>query len=97
MKASIFSARYPSTHFDSVVNDKKEWISLLRVIATIAVVILHVASPILNQYNDIMISYWHVGNVYDSMVRFSVPLFFMVSGVLLLNKDYELLVFLKKG
>ena len=74
---------------------KKDWIRLLRVVATIVVVILHVVSPILKQYSAIIISYWHVHNVYDSMVQFGVPLFLMVSGILLLNKNYSSIIFLE--
>lgn len=32
---------------------------------------------------------WEISNIYDSLVRMAVPLFFMVSGVLLLNQKEE--------
>lgn len=81
---------------DVVQIQKTEWISFARAIAIISVVLLHISAPILNKYNDINITSWLIGNFYDSMVRFCVPLFFMLSGTLLLNKDYELNLFLKK-
>jgi surface polysaccharide O-acyltransferase-like enzyme len=75
---------------------KKEWISNLRVIATVCVVLLHVASSVLYKYNQVPSSHWWIGNVYDSLVRFSVPLFLMVSGALLLGRQYSYPIFLKR-
>mgnify|MGYP000890716464 CR=1 FL=1 len=75
---------------------KKEWISNLRVVATLCVVLLHVASSVLYKYNQVPNSHWWVGNVYDSFARFSVPLFLMITGALLLGKHYSYPVFLKR-
>jgi surface polysaccharide O-acyltransferase-like enzyme len=60
----------------------------LRAIATVAVIILHVSSLVLYKYNKIDISYWWVGNIIDSSVRFSVPVFLMLSGYFIYNKTY---------
>lgn len=57
---------------------------------------LHVTAPILEQFNEIPMFTWNVGNFYDSITRFCVPIFFMLSGALLLSKDYELSHFIKK-
>jgi len=79
------------------MNNRIIWIDLIKVIAMFAVVFLHSAAPILSKIGHIDFSYWMVGNIYDSMVRMSVPLFFMVSGVLLLNyKKESLSIFFKK-
>ena len=75
---------------------KKEWISNLRVIATLCVVLLHVASSALYTYNQVPNSHWWIGNVYDSFARFSVPLFLMITGALLLGKQYSYSIFLKR-
>ena len=75
---------------------KKEWISNLRVIATLCVVLLHVASSALYKYNQVPNSHWWIGNVYDSFARFSVPLFLMITGALLLGKQYSYSIFLKR-
>ncbi len=74
------------------------WIDLIKVFAMLGVVFLHSAAPILYQIGKIDFSYWMIGNIYDSMVRMAVPLFFMVSGVLFLNykKEEALSVFFKK-
>jgi surface polysaccharide O-acyltransferase-like enzyme len=70
------------------------WIDLLKAIAAFAVIILHVTVSLLydfaNQQN------WQAANFYNSLVRFSVPVFVMISGVLLLNKNEELTTFLRK-
>lgn len=78
------------------MKDKLFWLDNIRAVSTIAVVILHVAAPILYKYGEITEENWNIGNFYDGMVRFCVPVFFMLSGALLLSKDYELSYFLKK-
>jgi len=75
---------------------KKEWISNLRVVATLCVVLLHVASSVLYKYNEVPNSHWWVGNVYDSFARFSVPLFLMITGALLLGNQHSYPIFLKR-
>lgn len=62
---------------------------ILRIIATFAVIILHVSaskwydSPV-REYN------WQILNIYDSLVRWSVPIFVMLSGVFFLNPNKEI-------
>lgn len=67
------------------------WIDLIKAFAMFAVVFIHAASPILYQFEKIDISYWSINNVYNSMMRMAVPLFFMITGALLLNKKEETL------
>ena len=56
----------------------------LRAIAIVAVVVLHIAA--LNWYSTPVDSGdWQLLNVADSAVRFSVPVFFMISGALFLD------------
>ena len=60
----------------------------LRILAAFAVVVLHAVAPFfLDSYPS---SDWNVANVYESLVRWSVPVFFMISGALFLNKRKEL-------
>lgn len=80
------------------LNNKKEdilWISQLRAIATISVIILHVAAPFLYKFNETKQDWW-IGNIYDSAVRFCVPIFVMITGALLLSKEITLSDFFKK-
>jgi len=68
---------------------KKErvvYFDYLRVAATIAVVVIHVAAQNWNKLNSRSFE-WNVLNVYDSIVRWGVPIFVMISGALLLSKE----------
>ena len=73
------------------------WLDNSRIIAIFAVVMLHVAAGVVTG-TDIGTTNWWFGNIYDSGVRWSVPVFVMISGALLLdpNKKEDLLTFYKK-
>lgn len=77
-------------------NNKTAWTNNLRAVATFSVIFLHVSSGILSQYGSVSNFIWWTGNIYDSIVRFCVPSFLMLTGALMLNKNYELNDFLKK-
>lgn len=69
-------------------NNKIIAFDILRIIAAFAVVVLHSVGPLfLDLYPS---SDWNIANVYESLVRWSVPVFFMISGALFLNKGKEL-------
>lgn len=72
------------------------WIDLLRIIAMFGIVLLHTTAPLLYQFEKISASYWWTANVYDSAVRVCVPLFFLISGYLLLGKSQKLSYFILK-
>lgn len=79
-----------------VVRENYFWADRLRNIATIMVVAIHVAAPVAHAPTDIESSWWWAGNFWNALCRPGVPLFVMLSGFLLLRKDYPLLVFLKR-
>jgi surface polysaccharide O-acyltransferase-like enzyme len=72
------------------------WADRLRNIATVMVIAIHLAAPIAFEYPDLNTSWWWTGNIINSMTRPGVPLFVMLSGFLLLSKDYDLIDFLKR-
>lgn len=73
------------------------WIDLIRGAAIFFVIFLHSASTYLYEFQKIDMSSWWVANIYDSIVRMAVPLFFMITGVIFLKmKDEPLKVFFKK-
>lgn len=72
------------------------WFENLRAIATVSVILLHVAAGILYTFGESSSDVWWTGNILDGFSRFCVPFFFMLSGALLLRKDYELIGYLKK-
>lgn len=58
----------------------------LRVLATIAVIFLHVSAQ--NWYStDVNGLEWQTFNIYDSLSRWGVPVFLMISGGLFLEKE----------
>lgn len=60
------------------------WIDDMRVAATLATVVLHVASPVVVSINEPRTAAWWTGNLIESLSRWCVPLFVMISGYLLL-------------
>ncbi len=81
--------------------EKKEhllWPDVLKIISIYAVILLHSAAPLLVRYHRIGETDWWIGNLYDSLSRWCIPLFIMLSGAMLLGKTHEnsLGVFFKK-
>ncbi|MHB8125745.1 MAG: acyltransferase [Desulfitobacteriaceae bacterium] len=68
----------------------------IRVLAVFFVILLHSAAPLLYKWGEISRLDWLVANTYDSISRFCVPLFIMLSGSLLLNKVQDYSTFFKK-
>lgn len=64
------------------------YLDILRVIATIGVIFLHVSC---REYYSAFISYnWYLAAINGSLVRWSVPIFVMISGALFLNPAKEI-------
>ena len=63
-----------------------------RVGASFMVVLLHVAAVNFSTFDD----QWWASNFYDSLTRSCVPLFLMITGVLLLGKQEATPIFFKK-
>ena len=64
---------------------RKLYIDVLRVVATIGVIFIHVSSN--NWYGNIGEKNWIIFSVYEGFFKLSVPIFFMISGCLFLNSD----------
>ena len=73
-----------------------QYLDSLRALATIGVILIHISSPLVNMTWSKNMPYWWVGNVADSLVRFAVPVFLMLSGATMLGKEYSLTDFYKK-
>ena len=73
-----------------------DWINNLRLIALYAVIILHCTSLLLMQKGKVSNADWLVADFLNALVRFAVPVFVMITGALLLPREYELGSFLKK-
>lgn len=59
---------------------------LLRIIAAFSVVMLHVASQFWYTLPVTQVE-WKIANIYDSLFRFGVPVFVMISGALFLGRE----------
>lgn len=58
------------------------YLDILRIIAIFGVIVLHVSG---SKWDSETGTSWQVLNIYDGLVRFCVPIFFMISGCLILN------------
>nr|WP_285756696.1 acyltransferase family protein [Nocardiopsis ansamitocini] len=66
------------------------WLDIARVAAMVAVVLLHAAAPVVTGgYTDFGTATWWTANAIDSMLRWCVPVFIMISGALLLKPRQE--------
>jgi surface polysaccharide O-acyltransferase-like enzyme len=66
------------------------------VLALFAVILLHTSSLLLMDFKKSPLSDWFAGDVYNALSRFAVPVFVMITGALLLRREYELSDFLKR-
>lgn len=64
-------------------------IDFIRVVAIALVVLLHASSPVMYQIATTPAAVWNIHNLIDSATRVCVPLFFMVSGFLLLGSNEQ--------
>jgi surface polysaccharide O-acyltransferase-like enzyme len=77
-------------------NNNILWVDFIRVVASFLVVLIHAAAPLLYRYNKIAAVNWWAGNIYDSAARICVPLFFITTGYLLLEKQEAVKDYLTK-
>ncbi len=65
------------------------WVDVLRIFCVFSMMVLHVAA---SSWNKVAVDSfeWHTFNVYDSLVRFCVPVFIMISGGFFLDNSREL-------
>ena len=99
MGQDFVAARHDPSRVRSVQfpPDEDGWIDLARVVAAFAVVVLHVSAQYLYSV-DVSRTAWIGVDIYDSAVRWCVPVFIMISGYLLLDpaKQISPLLFYRK-
>lgn len=76
----------------SMIQSFSRGIDTARIGACFMVVLLHVAAVEFHEFDD----RWWASNFYDSLTRACVPVFLMITGVLLLNRQEDLPVFFRK-
>ncbi|OZI56855.1 acyltransferase [Bordetella genomosp. 4] len=74
----------------SSLDDRLDRLDAARWLAALAVVLLHCAAQAVSDANAYGTKDWLAANLYDSAVRWCVPVFVMISGALLLNRDKPL-------
>lgn len=70
-------------------NERLYWADLLRILATLAVIGLHVCSGDFFNNGDVYSSEWLTVNFYGSLTKWCVPVFVMISGMMFLNPQKE--------
>lgn len=77
------------------INTRDIWVDYLRVIAMIAVVITHTSVTV---FKNVEFSTWNwwLANTINTLSRFAVPMFVMISGYLVLSKDMSVKEFYTK-
>jgi len=73
---------------DNNKSEKLLWIEILRIIASFAVIIIHVVSNSYNPYTNTWL--WNVANIYSMSSRWAVPVFLMITGSLMLDPKRNL-------
>src|SRR5262249_34120842 len=72
------------------------WIDLIRTVAIFLVVLVHVSGQLTTAWGKVPNDQWIIANLYGGIARVSVPLFFMISGYLLLPRSESLRAFYTK-
>ena len=81
---------------NSSVKQRIEYFDHLRILATLAVVTIHVCSPY--WFNgDVSSANWLFLNLFESASRWAVPIFFMISGTLFLGSTQGIKTILRKN
>ena len=72
----------------STLNQRKNYFDLLRVISSFAVVVIHVTSAAMNT-TEVSSQTYMANALLNSIMRWAVPVFFMISGALFLDPKRE--------
>lgn len=68
-------------------NNRIFYLDILRVIACLSVIMIHTSARYVDK-NIGSFNFW-VGDIFDGVSRIGVPLFVMISGTLMLDKNYQ--------
>ncbi|MDD6466906.1 MAG: acyltransferase family protein [Erysipelotrichaceae bacterium] len=68
-------------------NNRIYYLDVLRVIACLSVIMVHSSAPYV--VKNIGSFNFLIGNIFNSITRIGVPLFVMISGALMLDKNYQ--------
>ncbi len=72
------------------------WADLIRVLAIYLVVVIHTSGQLTNVWGQVSQAQWIMADIYGGIARVGVPLFFMLSGYLLLPRTESIRSFYGK-
>lgn len=75
----------PAAHDHGSTSHSLIYVDVLRVVAAMAVVVIHVADRVVTMLDKAGPVGWWIGNFAESAARWAVPVFIMISGVLMIN------------
>lgn len=67
-------------------NERLVWPDLLKIASIYCVIVIHSAAPLLAKYKPDKADWWWAANLYDSFSRWCIPVFFILSGMFLIEK-----------
>lgn len=70
-----------------IKNNRIFYLDILRVIACLSIIMIHSSAPYVIE-NIGSFNFW-IGNIFNGLFRIGVPLFIMISGALMLDKNYK--------
>ncbi|WP_028546416.1 acyltransferase [Paenibacillus taiwanensis] len=70
-------------------NKRIVYVDILRILSIAAVIILHITADLLTRTNDFNTGSWWISNLFNSVSRFAVPVFFMISGAMILRVEIK--------
>ncbi len=78
------------------VKKRDKSLDFLRILSMLLVIIIHLSNYYCRRYSDISTSSYLGATIYNAISRVSVPIFFMISGSLILGQNYEKEKYIKK-
>jgi surface polysaccharide O-acyltransferase-like enzyme len=82
-------------NYSKLKNKRIDYFDWLRILASFSVISIHVSAQNWD-ICPIKSHEWKIFNFYDAIVRFGVPIFFMISGTIFLEKNISFSIMLKK-
>ncbi|MGF1699805.1 acyltransferase [Photobacterium makurazakiensis] len=80
------------------MRDKVVFFDVLRCVAAVAVVVIHVLGPYRELFGEISSSSWITATTFNSFSRWAVPIFIMITGALMLTdkRPFELKYYIQR-
>lgn len=80
----------------NISNPSTRYYDYLRAAGILAVLLIHINTPVLNMNFGKNMEYWWFGLIVNNLGRYAIPIFLVLSGATLLHKQEPISVFYKK-